>query len=382
MELAIGDATYDVRDFGARGDGKADDTAAVQKALDACAKTAGGTVVVPKGFRFLIYSVAMRVSRVVLSVEGELVLGGRRAFYERTGNASAVIIVGGGKAEISDVAIAGGGTIDGVGSDWWAHRDDFRPHMVDAKGITRLLVHDVTFLNPPSHCLELSATFVELSRVNVFAPPSTDVALESHNTDAYDVHGAYAYVHGVNFTTGDDDVALHANHTLVENSYFGTGHGASVGSLCGSWVTNVTVRGVAFRGTTGGARIKTHPKCGGRVWDVLYENLTMVDVQSPIDIDMFYPGDGNLKKTTMRVENITFRDITSTGHKYDGSFSCDPDSPCRGLVFHDVNLKQDKDEWRCKKGKGDDCCAHASGTGLGVAPSGLNDCLKHSASTQ
>ena len=59
-------------------------------------------------------------------------------------------------------------------------------------------------------------------------------------------------MHGCNFTTGDDNVAIHANHTLVEDSYFGTGHGASIGSICDSWVTNVTVRRTTFDGTTAG----------------------------------------------------------------------------------------------------------------------------------
>jgi hypothetical protein len=35
------------------------------------------------------------------------------------------------------------------------------------------------------------------------------------------VHGSPFYIHNVNFTTGDDNVAGHANHTLVEDSYFG-----------------------------------------------------------------------------------------------------------------------------------------------------------------
>jgi hypothetical protein len=52
----------------------------------------------------------------------------------------------------------------------------------------------------------------------------------------------------VNFTTGDDNVAVHANGTLVEDSYFGSGHGASIGSLCDDWITNVTFRNISFHG--------------------------------------------------------------------------------------------------------------------------------------
>jgi hypothetical protein len=41
--------TFSVRDYGAKADGKSDDTAAFQKALDACAKAGGGTVHAPRG---------------------------------------------------------------------------------------------------------------------------------------------------------------------------------------------------------------------------------------------------------------------------------------------------------------------------------------------
>lgn len=44
--------TFSVRDYGAKGDGKTDDTAAFQKALDACGKAGGGTVHAPRGNYF------------------------------------------------------------------------------------------------------------------------------------------------------------------------------------------------------------------------------------------------------------------------------------------------------------------------------------------
>jgi len=43
---------YDVRAYGARGDGKADDTAAFQRALDAAGQAGGGVVLAPRGLYF------------------------------------------------------------------------------------------------------------------------------------------------------------------------------------------------------------------------------------------------------------------------------------------------------------------------------------------
>ncbi len=65
---------YNVRDFGATGDGTTKDTKAFQKALDTCAVNGGGDVVVPAG-KYLIGSIQLG-NRTTLRLEADSVLMG------------------------------------------------------------------------------------------------------------------------------------------------------------------------------------------------------------------------------------------------------------------------------------------------------------------
>ena len=72
--LSAGEATFNVKDFGATGDGVTKDTVGFQKALDTCAISGGGEVVVPAG-KFLIGSVQIGY-RTILRLEKDSVIVG------------------------------------------------------------------------------------------------------------------------------------------------------------------------------------------------------------------------------------------------------------------------------------------------------------------
>ena len=106
-----------MRVFGASGDGKTLDTAAIQAALGACDKAGGGIV------RFTVGTYLSKpiwlYSKTTLQLEAGAML---KATDER--NDFAANMPGGFTAFINgpglaDVTISGPGTIDGSGGKWW-----------------------------------------------------------------------------------------------------------------------------------------------------------------------------------------------------------------------------------------------------------------------
>src|ERR1039457_5469380 len=72
--LAVTPPVHDVKNYGAVGDGTTPATAAIQKAVDACAAEGGGRVVIPPG-RYVTGPIFLR-SRVQIDFESGAVLLG------------------------------------------------------------------------------------------------------------------------------------------------------------------------------------------------------------------------------------------------------------------------------------------------------------------
>ena len=129
---------FDVREYGAAGDGKTLDTKAIQAALDAAAASGGGTVRLQRG-TFLSGTIELP-SRITLQLDAGAVL----LASSRQEDFTARALIHAEKAE--NITVQGRGMIDGHGAISKAF-PKVRAHLIHFVGCHNVLVRDVAFRN-------------------------------------------------------------------------------------------------------------------------------------------------------------------------------------------------------------------------------------------
>jgi polygalacturonase len=366
IRVSVSGPTCNVLNFGAVGDGRTDDTAAVTRAIAACTTATGGITLLPAGKIFL--SSALKLSSKV--APAAFVVDGVLRFMNDTKTwppAASHCLTFEGNAGI---ALAGVGTIDGQGAAWWPNpKAAVRPGLFYASNLPQLLIANLTFVDSPNHNLEVYVGNTEIVGVTVLAPPSTGVAIPSHNTDAIDLHGDYFYVHDSRLDVGDDNLAIHSSHVLAERISFGSGHGASIGSLGGAVaLVNITVRDSTFDGTSTGVRVKVDSKgTTGYVKGVVYANLVMKNVSETVNVCYYYdvdgscnyPGVASSSATSTMSLDILIVNVTSEDASAAGQLTCAASAgSCAGVTVQDVvHTGKAPKGWACQDAK-----ATAAGT--------------------
>ena len=337
--------TFNITNYGAS-TSAADNTKAIQKALDAV-PTTGGMVVIPAGTWMFGSTDQMTSKTEVLSINSKTVLhlcaGAtlKLVEYDKAPNNKTVFIGGKNKGKnVTDVIIEGEGEtsiIDGQGARWWLAKEQsetFNPGaMIRFEQGKRFLLRNFKIQNTPGVNITISnggkASHATIHDVTISEPASeAGKGKASHNTDGVSIWGPYVNIYNCNISNGDDNVVCDndAQYIHVWNCNFGTGHGASIGSYTKNikhvWFDNITMNG-----TTAGIRMKTGQDVdkttnkvtlrGGGEEDWKFTNFTMSKVKNPLSIDCFYDKNYN---SDPAVDKANARALDSTTPTYNGIY--------------------------------------------------------------
>lgn len=205
-------APLNVRAFGATGDGATKDTAAFQKALDACAAAGGGEVVVPAG-NYLIGSIELK-SSTTLRIEKDATLLGSpdlgdypivKARWEgRWVDAHRALI---SASQASHIAVVGPGRIAGNPA-LGGRQMPRRPCVIEPINCTNVLLEGFTAMQRqmwtthPTCCENVVVRNVTIRSIG-------------GNSDGVDIDSCkHVLIEGCDISSGDDCIALKSGRGL------------------------------------------------------------------------------------------------------------------------------------------------------------------------
>lgn len=376
-----GGAFFEVRAFGAVGDGKTDDTQSVQRALDVCASRGGGTVFVAAG-TYMIRPIRIG-SRTTLHLDaGSKLLGSATlehypleaagASGHESSRAGLVTCEGG-----DYVAIIGRGVIDGNGRVFvkddlsypgkdhdpkatrqgesfmkpgpegfpdgpFARTNDRPGNLVRFRKCRNVLIAGIGIANSPTwttHLEECTDVLIQGVDIN-----TRDHTLRIPNDDGIDLSRCrQVRIVGCNIETGDDCIAIFGSHNVAVSTCTLTckSTGIRVGYNGGS-IKNCTFDNLLIRSSHRGVSVFVRSK--DDVEDISFSNIIIESQHftgrwwgkaEPIHVSaLLWDPEAQTPGT---IRNVRFHNISAIGEAGMLIYGT-PDSVIEDVMFSDIKL--------------------------------------------
>ncbi|WJX16290.1 galacturonan 1,4-alpha-galacturonidase [Trifolium repens] len=304
--VGFGQNTFNVLQYGAKGDGTSDDTQAFIQAWKAfCGANQGNpTLMVPAGHSFFVHQMIFKgpckSQNLHIQINGKILAPHRDAW----GSCSKRWLY---FLNVHGMTVDGSGVIDGQGEAWWGNALLF-------ERCDGLQLSGLTHINGPGmHIYVVHSQDVTISNIKVESPK------DSHNTDGIDLSNSVRVnVHNSIIESGDDCIAIKGGSRFINITQVTCGlgtHGISVGSLGGGgaqeFAEHITVKNCTFNGADSAVRIKTWPGGKGYVKDIIYDQIIVNNINNPIYIDQHYMRTPE-KNQALKVSDVTFSNIHGT----------------------------------------------------------------------
>jgi polygalacturonase len=359
-------ANCNPRAFGAKGDGVAKDTAAIQAAIDSCSQKGGGTVRLTTG-TYLSAPIVLKSNITLQLDKGATLLGSAdHAEYPvwiefRLPGLQSLVSA----TNATNIFIIGEGVIDGNGESWWQYARSVRdggilgtnhprPKLIVFDHCKHILVEGVTIQNSPMwQLVPYYSDDVMIRNVRILAPP------HSPNSDAIDpFSSSHVTIDHVYADVGDDNVAIKSgtinspgpdapsHDIIITDCTFLHGHGLSIGSEIAGGAQNIRAERIHFEGTDNGIRVKANRDRGNDVSHLVFRDITMKDVKNALIISEYYPKvlptateiAQPITRLTPHFHDIVLENVTAVGSDSAGAIVGLPEAPITGVVLRNVKI--------------------------------------------
>ena len=327
VTFAADRVSLNVLDFGAKGDGVTKDTAAIQKALDACGE-GGGTVLLPEGV-YLTGGIVLHANTTLqLAARANLLGSPDIADYPIVNVRWEGEFRDGHRALISandaaNVTITGG-AIFGPPISLGKLRNPRGPVLIELAGCTNAVLENFT-----TQYQQLWS--VHLLFCNNLTARNLTIRTVNANGDGLDVDSCDGVtIERCDINTGDDAIALKSGRGLAAQNlarptqnvvirdcrlqssiYAAIGFGTEMSG----GIRNVTIQNCVIAGRQNAIFIKSRDGRGGFMENISGENLTVLKSPTFIGIDLLKKGiqatdpvPGDVEKWP-RLHNISFKNI-------------------------------------------------------------------------
>lgn len=320
--------TCNVRDHGAKGDGKTKDTAALQAAVDACAGT-GGTVEVPAG-TYLSGTIRLASNMTLDLQAGATILGTQvDADYptltpptnnSQLSNCQKALVYAEGT---HDLHIKGSGVIDGNGglAEWNNSKEATRPmamFVVQGNGVS---IDGITV----RHSAMWSV--VQMETDNLAISNFTVDSQQGSTRDGIDIVDCHhVTIDHANISSEDDSICLKSgvdrgvDDVKVTNSHVhtsGVANALKIGTATYGNFTNITFDTIDVAHADKAA-MAVETVDGSTIQNIVFKNITYQDVGTPLFLIV---GDRGVRPATAprrigSIDGVTFQNVTGSGGRH------------------------------------------------------------------